>query len=144
MRTGSKRRPWPLVTGLAAVLAATATAATLHAVTGQSGATVRVIDGDTIAIGEETIRIENIDAPEMPGRADCQAEADLAMRAKAELSRIVTGVTVTLRRNQTRPRDQYGRTLAVVLADGRDVAEPLIAAGLVRPWRGRSSDWCAG
>jgi endonuclease YncB( thermonuclease family) len=54
----------------------------------------------------------------------------------------VATVPVNLEPNQTRPRDQYGRTLAVVLADGRDVAEPLIATGLVRPWRGRSSNWC--
>jgi micrococcal nuclease len=103
---------------------------------------LRIIDGDTLELNGETIRIENLDAPEMPGRAECQIEADLAVKAKGELERITKGKVITLRRNTQRPTDQYGRTLAVVLADGQDVATPLISAGLARPWRGRSSDWC--
>lgn len=57
---------------------------------------------------------------------------------------VLTGATVTPTPDPLGPRDQCGRTLAAVLADGRDVAEPLIAAALVRPLRGRSSEWCAG
>ncbi|WP_290897841.1 thermonuclease family protein [Hoeflea sp.] len=39
--------------------------------------------------------------------------------------------------------DRYGRTLACVYADGRDVAKALIAAGLARPYDGgRREGWC--
>jgi endonuclease YncB( thermonuclease family) len=40
-------------------------------------------------------------------------------------------------------QDRYGRTLAVVLADGRDVAEVLIGEGLAREYHGgRREGWC--
>ena len=40
-------------------------------------------------------------------------------------------------------QDRYGRTLAVVLADGRDVAEVLIGEGLAREYHdGRRDGWC--
>lgn len=103
---------------------------------------VRVIDGDTISYGAERVRIENVDAPEMPGRAKCAVEARKALEAKAALERLVRSGTVTLVRNVKRPKDRYGRTLAVVLVDGKDVAPVLIAQGLVREWRGKSSSWC--
>lgn len=103
------------------------------------GNMVRVVDGDTLEIAGETVRIENLDAPEMRGA--CSAETALAARAKARLEQLVRG-KVELRRNATRPKDRYGRTLAVVTVDGRDVAGPMITEGLARPWRGKSSDWC--
>ena len=37
-------------------------------------AEVRVIDGDTFALGRERIRILGIDAPETANRARCEAE----------------------------------------------------------------------
>lgn len=103
---------------------------------------IRVIDGDTIVIGAEHIRIENLDAPEMPGRAKCPHEAELALKAKAEMQRLVDSGPVTLKRMTKRPKDRYGRTLADVLVGGRDVAPGMIAAGVARPWRGKSSNWC--
>lgn len=108
------------------------------------GSAPRIIDGDTLEISGETIRIENLDAPEMPGRAKCKSEGDLALRARDQLAAIVREGTITLRRNAERPVDRYGRTLAVVLVDGQDVAPQMILAGVARPWRGRSSDWCGG
>jgi micrococcal nuclease len=38
--------------------------------------------------------------------------------------------------------DRYGRTLRIVIRDGRSLGDTLIAEGLAEPWRGRRSDWC--
>jgi endonuclease YncB( thermonuclease family) len=100
---------------------------------------VRVIDGDTLALGEERIRIANIDAPEMPPKAKCAFEAETALAAKARLRGLMAREDVTVRRTG---QDRYGRTLAHVYVGGADAGETLIAAGLVRPWEGRRRPWC--
>lgn len=103
---------------------------------------VVVVDGDTIKVAGETVRIENLDAPEMPNRAKCASEGKKALEAKALLQRLIDRGTVTLVRNTKRPKDRYGRTLARVLVSGKDVAPVMIAAGVSREWKGRSSNWC--
>lgn len=105
---------------------------------------VRVIDGDTIDLNGERIRIANIDAPEMPGRAACPHEAELALSARRMLQAQIDldPTSIEIVRQVVRPKDRYGRTLARVYVTGEDVADALIAAGVARPWRGRSSEWC--
>jgi micrococcal nuclease len=100
------------------------------------------IDGDTIVCARETIRIENIDAAEMPPHSKCAFEADLAVKAKLfVVDRLARG-RVVLERDQKQPRDRYGRTLALVKVDGVDLGEALMAAGLARPWEGKRRPWC--
>jgi micrococcal nuclease len=100
------------------------------------------VDGDTITCSREVIRIENIDAAEMPPHAKCAVEADLAIRAKLfVIDRLARG-RVDLVRDQKRPKDRYGRTLALVRVDGVDLGEALIQAGLARPWEGKRRGWC--
>ncbi|MCZ8312355.1 MAG: thermonuclease family protein [Magnetospirillum sp.] len=100
------------------------------------------IDGDTIVCSRETIRIENIDAAEMPPHARCAHEADLAIRAKLFIVDRLARGRIELVRDQKRPRDRYGRTLALVKVDGVDLGEALIQAGLARPWEGKRRAWC--
>ena len=100
---------------------------------------VRVIDGDTLDIGGERVRIANIDTPEMPPRSRCASEADGALRARDRLKAITASGSVTLERTGT---DRYGRTLANVSVGGADAGRALIAAGLARPWEGRRRSWC--
>ncbi len=108
----------------------------------QSVSNCHAIDGDTIMCARETIRIENIDAAEMPPHAKCAYEADLAIKAKLfVVDRLARG-RVELVRDQKRPRDRYGRTLALVKVDGVDLGEALVAAGLARPWEGKRRPWC--
>jgi endonuclease YncB( thermonuclease family) len=104
-------------------------------------AAVYVIDGDTIRFRGETIRIENIDAPEMPMHAKCQAEAKLALVAKARMAQLTDGRTPVLQRHGL---DRYGRTLARVSVDGVDVGEELVAENLAVPWGGHRARWCVG
>lgn len=102
-------------------------------------AEVRVLDGDTFKLNGETIRVQNIDSPEIsPCR--CQLECDLGYRAKEFAERFLEGGPIVLERASR--RDKYNRVLARVSVDGADLGEALIAAGLARKWEGRRRPWC--
>lgn len=108
---------------------------------------IQIHDGDTLAVridGErQTVRIENIDTPEMAPRALCDAEAVAAIGARDALAALAPpGSTVTLRLG-ARITDRYGRLLAKVeTSDGSDSGQQLIERGYARPWRGRREPWC--
>lgn len=102
-------------------------------------AAIRITDGDTFRIGEERIRIANIDTPEMPGRAKCEAEAEAALAAKARLRELLSDGEIRVLRDGV---DRYGRTLATVSVDGADVGEQLIREGAAQRWAGRRAQWC--
>lgn len=105
------------------------------------GETISVYDGDTIRLGDERIRIVGLDTPELGHRAQCQEEAVAAEQAKQALAGEIASGNVELHRQGT---DRYGRTLARVTVDGRDVADTLIAQGLARPYGGgRREGWCS-
>ena len=97
---------------------------------------LRIVDGDTFAIHGETIRLSNIDTPEL--RARCEAERIGAHLAKRRLGDLLRGSVVIHREGL----DRYGRTLATVTADGMDVGERMVAEGYARPWEGRRRPWC--
>lgn len=100
---------------------------------------VFVIDGDTIAAGAEHIRILGLDAPEI-GHARCAAERSRGLAAKAALAALLAGKEPGIER---RGQDRYGRTLAVVTVEGRNVAVIMIDAGHARPyWGGKREGWC--
>lgn len=106
------------------------------------GRRVYVIDGDTVRLATgETVRLWNIDAPET-SRARCEAEAALGYRAKERLAQLLRSGRVAVVRDEPNGRlvDQYGRALARLTADGRDVGEALIAQGLATRWPQRR-DW---
>lgn len=119
---------------------------------------IYVIDGDTIVVGREHIRLIGVDAPETR-QARCNAELRLGLAAKARvvsllreacgpLAKAEAGRCLTIQR-QPAP-DRYGRTLARVGLGGRDLATLLIAEGLARPYlcpQGRCparQPWCEG
>ena len=96
-----------------------------------------VVDGDTVWIGGEKIRLKGIDAPEPKGR--CHAEWVGAANAAERLRQLV-GQGVTIERDG---EDRYGRTLARLrLPDGRTAGEVMIEEGVARPYRGRRESWC--
>ena len=99
-------------------------------------------DGDTFTVhdrtgGREKIRIENIDTPEIDGA--CAAERVAALQAKDELADQMSGHRIQLVRSDL---DRYGRQLARVAVDRRDVGETLIEHGLVRRWDSWRKPWC--
>lgn len=95
-----------------------------------------VVDGDTLWLGREKIRLAGIDAPESDGR--CASERDLAARAKSRLAELMTGA----RGIERQGIDRYGRTLAVITTDKGSINEALIVENLARPWQGRRQPWC--
>ena len=104
-------------------------------------AEIRVGDGDSIRLGttrqSEAVRIFNIDAPEIEGQ--CAYETDLALQSKIRLAELLKGQRIEILHQGT---DRYGRTLAAIRVEGRDVGDILVSEGLARTWAGRREPWC--
>lgn len=99
-----------------------------------------VIDGDTVRISEERIRLIGIDTPEMKGRADCLAERLLADQATKRARELLGGPGIVIHRSGK--LDRYGRSLATITVNGQDYGEMMIAEGLAIKWPGKRVDWC--
>ena len=95
-----------------------------------------IVDGDTFWWKGEKIRIADIDAPEKD--ASCAFERRLARHATEGLVRLLQQPFKITRTG----KDRFGRTLALVSVDGRDVGATLVDAGLARPWTGHKEHWC--
>lgn len=104
-------------------------------------ARVTVIDGDTLRKGDERLRIENLDAPDMGSHAKCAKERQRGTAAKSYAIGLIRNAR-TIDVVWAGRRDRYDRQLVRVMVDGRDFAGLMVSAGYGRPWRGRSSDWC--
>jgi micrococcal nuclease len=100
-----------------------------------------VVDGDTIkAPYGVTYRLMGFDAPETH-RAKCAAERELGFIAKHRLEELLA--TSEVKVLESGKIDRYGRTLANVTANGRDVGAILIGEGLARPYFGKKREsWC--
>lgn len=83
---------------------------------------VRAVDGDTIRVGGERIRLRGIDTPEM---SELQGHA-----AKQRLEQLLRSGSIRI---VPRGRDVYNRLLADVYVDNQNVAETLIAEGYEKP-----------
>ncbi len=101
-----------------------------------------VIDGDTFYLGAQSIRIADIDTPEVRG-ARCDVESNLAAQATNRLYALLNAGPFSLTLWDDRDADQYGRKLRVVMRDGRSVGSILVAEGLAREWTGPRRPWCA-
>lgn len=90
---------------------------------------VRVGDGDTFRMGERTIRLAGIDAPEL--RQTCAnaegAEWPCGREAKDALARLLAANGLTCEQRAT---DRYRRALSVCRTEAGDVGEAMIRAGL--------------
>lgn len=88
----------------------------------------RVLDGDTIDCGVTRVRLQGIDAPELPGHCrpgrNCTPGDPYA--STENLRRLVSGKTLQCRKTDT---DGYGRTVARCKADDVDVSCAQIAGG---------------
>jgi endonuclease YncB( thermonuclease family) len=96
-----------------------------------------VVDGDTVWVDREKIRIETIDAPEVHGR--CPYETDLAARATKRLQALLSEHRMTIARHGN---DIYGRTLARISTDAGEVGGIMASEGLARRWTGHRKPWC--
>jgi endonuclease YncB( thermonuclease family) len=122
------------------------TGALLLATLAPALAGVRVVDGDTIDLDGERIRLINIDTPETH-HPRCERERVWGEAAKARLTELLKapGELTVVRENL----DRYRRTLAYVLVGENDVGDVLIAEGLAVQWKAgpaakaaRLRKWC--
>ena len=83
-----------------------------------------VIDGDTIVIAKQRIRLAGIDAPEL--------DHPWGQRSKWALVQMCKGQTITA---HIRPELSYDRLVAdCYLPDGKDLAAELVRCGLALDW----------
>ena len=99
-----------------------------------------VVDGDTIRLRGEKIRLVDIDAPETHDFR-CRNEKALGERAARRLRQLLNSGPMTVQR-LGRDKDRNGRKLRLVLVHGRNVGAMLVREGLARPYGGRRRPWC--
>lgn len=90
--------------------------------------TAVVIDGDSLELGAEHVRLRGIDAPEFRQLCTARGGLDYAcgVQARGALVRLVGAGPVTC--SGTR-RDRYGRLLADCIAGGRNLNRELVLQG---------------
>jgi len=100
-----------------------------------------VVDGDTIWLEGQNLRLQSFDTPE-PHTGICggAAEVDLAHRASARLLELLNSGPFSV---ETFGIDGTGtRTLATIRIGGRDVGDILIEERLARHWPDGEEWWC--
>ena len=100
-----------------------------------------VVDGDTVRLAGETIRLVGFDTPETY-RADCETERARGDAATERLRELLARASSAQLAYLPR-RDQYGRDQARLMLDGQDVANIMIGEGLARRYSGgQRRSWC--
>lgn len=112
----------------------------LFAFSALAASTIHVVDGDTLDLDGVRIRVFNIDAPEVFSPS-CAAELQLGVLATGRV-RALVAAPADVKAVDFRGLDRYGRTLARVEVDGRDLGEILMGEGLAMPWQGHRYHWC--
>ncbi|MBY0338879.1 MAG: thermonuclease family protein [Acetobacteraceae bacterium] len=89
---------------------------------------IRVVDGDTLRLGDRTLRLYGVDAPERGQRCtDVQGQLyDCGTTAAAALAQLVADRAVDCR---LYGRDRFGRALGVCRAGGVELNASMVAAG---------------
>ena len=102
----------------------------------------RVIDGDTLEVDGERIRIHGIDAPET--RQLCSTGMDrtaCGKQATSVMRDLIAGQPV---RCEHRDVDRFGRIVAVCFnAEGRDLGKEMVRTGWALAYRQFSLDYVA-
>ncbi len=103
--------------------------------------TLYMIDGDTAAIGELRYRLVGYDTPETY-RPRCSYEKALGEAATKRARELVYNARM-VEFIVLPGRDKYGRGLARILIQGKDLGDHLIEERLARPYNGgRRQSWC--
>jgi micrococcal nuclease len=105
-----------------------------------AGAASCIIDGDTFRYEGRTIRIADIDTPEVHDYA-CVTEKQRGEAATRRLVSLLNAGPFTLAPYE-RNTDQYGRLLRIVTRDGKSLGRVLVEEGHARSWDGARRPWC--
>ncbi|ATG49506.1 succinoglycan biosynthesis protein [Celeribacter ethanolicus] len=122
-------------------LTATEEPAEVAILTTPDNGALRVIDGDTLAIGETRIRLYGIDAPELSQSCSDMRGQDWACGqwSKAVLAKLAVGSV----RCVARDTDRYGRTVAVCTSKAGDINAALVASGAAYAYAKYARDYVA-
>ena len=98
---------------------------------------VEVIDGDTIEVNSEKVRLYGIDAPEngQPCKKN-DSSYDCGAASKEHLEFILTGTKVQC---TMRGKDKWGRFIGKCTADGDDISQLMVRNGWALAYRKYSS-----
>ena len=100
-----------------------------------------VVDGDTIWLEGEKIRIADVDTPEI-SEPKCQSEYDRGISARDRLADLLNEGEFDVLPIGGRDQDGYGRKLRVLVRNGQSIGDQLVREGLARTWTGRREPWC--
>lgn len=101
----------------------------------------RVVDGDTLAIGSEYVRLFGVDAPEHDQTCDRDGQVwDCGHAAARALAGVVGKARLFC---EVQDRDRYGRAVSVCRVGSRDVGEVMVATGAAMAYRRYSLDYVA-
>jgi len=121
------------------VLAAAALLITAQASAETLQGPARIVDGDTLDIAGENIRLHGIDAPETAQRC---SRGDRPYRCGDEatdhLAKLIAGRDVTCEYDQ---RDGYDRPIAICSAGGAELNAAMVEAGWALAFRKYSTDY---
>jgi micrococcal nuclease len=106
-------------------------------------AQIEIVDGDTVRIAGELVRLVGFDTPETgDDTARCDAERERGKKAAARLAELLGTGPLEIR--YRKHRDQYGRRLARLTVNGENIGQTLIREQLAVRYRGSGPkmDWC--
>ena len=124
----------PLVVPLYALLLAALTLALSSPANAEvlSGA-ARVLDGDTLAVSGQRVRLDGIDAPET--RQTCTRDGRRWACGKAATQAMRKLIGRNTVRCEVSGRDNYGRAIGACVIRGRDLQQQLVRQGLALAYR---------
>ncbi|MCA0979293.1 thermonuclease family protein [Qipengyuania flava] len=99
-----------------------------------------VVDGDTIWLKGEKIRIADINTPEV-GSPECPAEHAMGERATSRLTALLNEGGFSLE-TIDRDEDRFGRKLRIITRGGESLGGTLVGEGLAEEWTGSRRSWC--
>ncbi|MEO1029655.1 MAG: thermonuclease family protein [Pseudomonadota bacterium] len=138
---------------LLALVVASCSAASQEDANERTDTSIYWSDGDSGRIDGMKFRLANVDAPETGGvgargGAKCESERVLGFEAKAFMVELTRGAVLEVTSNSG--PDRYGREVITLSANGVDVSEAGLGAGVLGTWphRGRKAlkpkpDWCS-
>jgi endonuclease YncB( thermonuclease family) len=102
----------------------------------------KVIDGDTIVVADQLVRLHGIDAPELDQTFQWRGQQiACGTMSLAALEALIAGVKV---RCEVVERDRHGRLVAKVFSpNGVDIGRRLVSAGWALAYRRYSMDYVA-
>ena len=99
-----------------------------------------VQSGDSFYLGGKTVRIAEIEAPQLYGAA-CPKEADLGRASALKLQQLLNSGEIALSKTG-QDLDSYGLLLRDVSVNGRSVGQAMVTARLAREIGDSTRSWC--